>query len=468
MSDYNINSDAKQEIPKYGTWCPVPWMSLNVRNTGDVRVCCNTNVSLNQGLIERTNGSNYNLGVDGIHDFRNAPLMKEIRRDMLSGKWNPSCIRCKRETESGMVARLDWERDIWKHHITEEHAATLTAEDGTIDVTESPLRYMDLRFGNLCNLKCRMCGPTDSNQWYDDQVQLWGDTYSDGGYKVKLISNDKNQYMPETNIYSWYNNSKFWEGMEAEINNIERLYIVGGEPLMINQHYEFLQQCIDRGRANNIVVEYNTNITNIPQRAWEIWKKFKRIQIGFSVDGVGTINDYIRYPSKWSYIEKNIQKLDNAEGNFKIWWAATIQVYNLLHLPELMLWRIGQDFKNINNIDHDRPIMTMHPLHNPQFLNVKIFPAKSKQVIMSQFENCKLTSRDQIWSHTWLTDDKKLIYYTKFCEYLDHYIKFMMSDDYSGQLDKFWHYTNKLDEMRGQSLRDVSPMTYDLLKINTN
>jgi sulfatase maturation enzyme AslB (radical SAM superfamily) len=90
--------------------------------------------------------------------------------------------------------------------------------------------------------------------------------------------------------------------MEQEIPTIERLYIVGGEPLLIDQHYEFLQKCIDAGRSKSIVIEYNTNITNIPERAWNIWKHFERIQIGMSVDAVGPINDYIRNPSKWHKI----------------------------------------------------------------------------------------------------------------------------------------------------------------------
>jgi len=100
-------------------WCPLPWLGLNVRNNGDVRVCCNANVSVNQGLISKPDGTYYNLGKDKIQDFRNADLMKEIRISMLDGKYHESCVRCQREAESGMESRADWEREIWNHTITE-------------------------------------------------------------------------------------------------------------------------------------------------------------------------------------------------------------------------------------------------------------------------------------------------------------------------------------------------------------
>jgi len=435
-------------------WCPLPWMGLNVRNNGDVRVCCNANVSVNQGLVSKDDGTYYNLGKDEIQDFRNADLMKEIRLAMLNGEYHESCIRCKRETESGMQARADWERDIWKDVITEESAKQLTAEDGSINTDENPIKYMDLRFGNLCNLKCRMCGPTDSNMWYEDTVKLWGPQYTDSGQKIKLVKNTKGKHEPDTDIYSWYDNKNFWNDLENEIPNIERLYIVGGEPLMIDQHYEFLQKCIDANRAGKIVIEYNTNITNIPERAWNIWKHFQRIQIGMSVDAVGSINDYIRNPSKWWKIEENMRKLDNAEGDFKIWWAATIQAYNLIHLPETMMWKIKQNFKRINKHIDYKSVISPHPLHNPKFLNIKIFPKESKEWITNYFEEWKERAQTEIDNDL----NRK-----HFCKVLDTYIKYMWAEDYSDQLEKFWYYTKTLDASRKENLKDVSPKTFELL-----
>jgi len=445
-------------------WCPLPWMSVNVRNNGDLRVCCNANVGFDQGLIKKEDGTIYNLGTDGINDFRNADLMKDIRKSMLEGKFHPSCIRCQRETDAGMESRATWERSIWKHFIDEEKAKQITADDGSIDVESNPLKYTDLRFGNLCNLKCRMCGPTDSNQWYDDQAKIWNVTsYKDAEKVIPLVKNSKGKFTADTKIYDWYNNPKFWKDLEDAIPFLERLYIVGGEPLLIDQHYEFLQKCIDAGRAKNIVVEYNSNITNIPQRAWNIWEHFKRIQIGMSVDAVGPINDYIRNPSKFWKIAENMHKLDTAPGNFKIWWAATIQAYNLYNLPEMMLWKIEQNFQRINKRIDYKPVISPHPLHNPDFLNVKIFPKESKQWIENYFQEQKIIAKEKIYKFNFLTQEDADANYKYFCKILDQYTKYMWAEDYSHRIEKFWHYTNSLDKLRNESLEDVCPTTFNLL-----
>lgn len=445
-------------------FCPLPWLSVNVRNNGDLRVCCNANVGLDQGLVKKEDGSIYNLGTDGLNDFRNGQIMKDIRKAMLKGEFHPSCIRCKREHDAEMVSRADNERTIWQNTLTEEDARKKTAEDGTINVDENPLKYTDLRFGNLCNLKCRMCGPTDSNQWYDDQAKIWNVTsYKDAEKVIPLVKNSKGKFTADTNIYDWYSNPKFWKDLEDAIPSLERLYIVGGEPLLIDQHYEFLQKCIDQGRANDIIVEYNSNITNIPQRAWNIWKHFKRIQIGMSVDAVGPINDYIRNPSKWRKIAENMHKLDQAEGEFKIWWAATIQAYNMYNLPEMMRWKIAQNFKRINKKVDWKPVISPHPLHNPDFLNVKIFPKESKQWLEQYFEEQKLEAREEIFAYDFLSKEDAKFNYKFFCKILDQYISYMNADDYSHRLEKFWHYTNSLDELRNENLKDVCPTTWKLL-----
>ncbi len=448
-------------------WCPLPWLSVNVRNNGDLRVCCNANVGLDQGLVKKEDGTIYNLGTDGINDFRNGKIMKEIRTSMLKGEFHPSCIRCKREHEAGMDSRASWERSIWKKHLTEESARDITQEDGTIDTAKVPITYTDLRFGNLCNLKCRMCGPTDSNQWYDDQAKVWNVTsYKDAEKVIPLVKNSKGKFTADTNIYDWYNNPRFWKDLEDAIPTLERLYIVGGEPLMIDQHYEFLRKCINADRAKNIVVEYNSNITNIPQRAWDIWKNFRRIQVGMSVDAVGPINDYIRHPSKWWKISENMHKLDKAEGEYKIWWAATIQAYNMYNLPTMMRWKIAQNFNRVNKKVDWKPVISPHPLHNPDFLNVKIFPADSKKWIANYFEEQKVEAKEEIFAYDFLNEEEKKTNYKYFCKILDQYVKYMNADDYSHRLEKFWHYTNSLDKLRKESLKDVCPITFDLLKGN--
>lgn len=426
-------------------FCPLPWIHQAIRNNGDIRVCCQANQGADRGLARKSDGSIYNAEFDDLGDARNAQKMKDIRLCILNNSWHPDCIRCKKEEKSGVRSRSSYESELWSHYFTIEDARRETKKDGSIDIKKVPAIYYDIRFGNFCNLKCRSCGPTDSSAWYEDQVKVWGDTYDDTAGKMKILYVD-GKYKLENDIYNWYNSKLFWDQLIKEIPNIQHVYMVGGEPLLINQHYDFLNSCIDKGYSDRIKVEYNSNIVRIPKRSWDIWKNFKAIQIGASIDGIGKVNDYIRYPSKWKTIENNLRKLDEAEGNFNIWIATTVQCMNILHLPDIFKWKIEQNFKRINSEDWHL-IITPHPLHSPHFLNVKVLPLEAKLAIKKRFENYKFDSKYE-------DESKKL---------LDQYCDFMFQEDYSHLLPKFWEYTNKLDEIRNQKLKDYIPELYELI-----
>jgi hypothetical protein len=74
------------------TFCPMPWNSVNIRNNGDMRICCNTNsYTKNRGIIRKADGTPYNIGKDEINEARNAELLKEVRLKMLNGEWHSEC-----------------------------------------------------------------------------------------------------------------------------------------------------------------------------------------------------------------------------------------------------------------------------------------------------------------------------------------------------------------------------------------
>lgn len=451
------------------TWCPLPWANISTRNNGDLRVCCQMNVGHDMGLLRKEDGSLYNAGNSDLIESRNSNLLKEVRKDMLDGKWNPACVRCKDEEAAGIKSRLSYEKErfVWPtlgYKLTEEIARQHTQEDGTIDIDSLPVAHTDLRFGNLCNLKCRMCGPTDSHMWYDDQVAMFGPTYKESVGTVTLVQNEETgRWNPTEDIYGWHESDTFWQQMEEKLMpGLKSIYVVGGEPFMITRHWEFLEKCIERGYAKDMIVEYNSNVTNVPPRAWDIWKHFKEIQIGMSIDAIGPLNDYIRHPAKWSQIEANMRKLDVAEGNFRVWMAATIQVLNIDKLPDMMIWMIKQEWKRINTTKLV-PI-TPHPLHHPQWLNMQILPLEVKQSILETFEKKKPEIREAIFSLTTIGPEKKEKRYQACLEILTKYSKFLMQKDMSNMLPRFWENSSKLDELRDESLEQANPELYELIK----
>lgn len=446
------------------TLCPIPWMSQSLRSNGDIRVCCQAQHGPTGGVLKDKQGKSYNAKTANLKEARNSDLSKEIRRHMMEGKWHPECKRCQDETSAGMNSRITYENEIWIKYggLTWEYLLEHTDKDGTINVDEINCSFYDVRFGNLCNLKCRMCGPTDSSKWYDDQVKMWGTKYRDSHGEVELVKNNKGKYKPKTDIYNWHESDVYWEQMDNNINEIKRLYIVGGEPLLIDKHYEFLKKCVDKNVSHKITLEYNTNITSIPEKALDIWKNFKQVRIGASIDGVGSINDYMRYPSKFNKIYDNLKKLSEAEGNYRIWIACTINVFNVLHFPEFMEWIIINKLPRVNDEDR-KPIITPHPLHSPKFYNIKVLPHYAKKAVESKYEEYRIKLKELVKESNFTIERKKASI-KQIDDLLTQYINYMYADDYSDHLPSFWEATRKLDKIRGHNIEDHIPELYELLK----
>lgn len=373
-----------------------------------------------------------------MHDARNAPLIKEIRVAMLNNEQHPECKRCWQEERFKLRSRRLQTLEYYNNY---EEALRITAPDGSIP-QDHPYTDFDLRFGNLCNLKCRMCAPSDSSMWYEDHTAITGKVFDDTGFY-------------------WYKKEEVWEDLENQLPLTERFYIIGGEPTLIQKHFEFLELCVEKGYAKNIYLEYATNVTNIQQKYIDIWRNFKGVHIGCSVDGVGAVNDYTRYPSKWRAIEKNLAKLASFESNnpwplckeekiINVVLATTVNAYNIYYLDDLIKW----------NMQNHNFVISLHPLYRPYHLNAKIFPIDIKEKIAAKLRS----------SYEWIKENdvngekKYFKSATKMIRDVEGFIDYMMGEDMSSYLPEFWEETTKLDELRGESIERSLPELFDLIK----
>lgn len=442
------------------TFCPLPWNSINMRNNGDLRICCNTNsYSPQRGIMKRKDGTPYNAGKDDWNEARNADILKEVRQSMMNGEWHPECERCRQEELNGIRSRREYENDDWGKwfgDISLEKVLPHTQEDGTIDAKNLPVEFVDIRYGNFCNLKCRMCGPTDSHQWYDDFVKVTGKTeYKDTHERIKLQKNDKGRWF--TDQYDWFqNNNRYWSNFEQYAPNAKKLYIVGGEPLIIDEHQESLERLVASGKAKDIQLEYNSNLTMVPDRLVYLWEQFKQIRIGVSIDGIGDVFNYQRTPAKFDSVYKHMMTLQNNDKiNLKAWFAFTVTPYNVFHMPEFMKWKLTESgLSKFNPIDGMRPIITHHMCHSPKYFNIKVLPKDLKNQVSEHF------AEYNEWIMTTDFNDKVK---NNFVKVLNGVEKFMMSEDYSEEwLDHFVDQTRKLDEVRNQNILDIVPQYKDL------
>ena len=430
------------------TFCPMPWNSVNLRNNGDMRVCCNANsYTKNKGILRKEDGTAFNIGKDDINEARNSVTLKDIRSTMLKGEWHSECERCRQEETNGIKSRREYENELWDK--VEENIKDKTSEDGTIIAEEIPIDYFDIRYGNFCNLKCRMCAPTESHTWYNDYVELYGiNKFKDTHDTIVLEKNSKGRW--STNQYDWFKNSNhYWNQFEKYTKDAKKLYIVGGEPLIIEEHLDSLERLIFSGRANEISIEYNTNLTNVPQRIIKLWEHFKQIRIGASIDGFGDVFEYQRTPANWESVYENMLKLDSHTNiNLVGWFAYTVTPFNIFHLPEFMKWKLSDSKLNrFNTTRGARKVISHHMCHAPRHYNVKCLPDELKQQIDKHFDEYKEWAKSQ-------PEDV----YKDFCKLLNGVSRFMNSESYfDPHFAEFIDITAKLDKIRNQDVRKIVP-----------
>ena len=456
------------------SWCILPWSHININGNGTYRLCCHSEASKSRGVLRDIQGKPLHIKNSDWNNVVNSDRMKRIRKNMLEGKWSEDCIRCQREHFSGMMSRNIYERS-YLAEITEPKnypsyikAKNLTRADGSITVKDFPVSFLDIRFGNLCNLRCMMCSPTDSNKWYDDYSAVWGyKHFYKSGERINLIPDSKNKLRTEKSVFNWSENKTLWAQIEKHMDQFRRIYIAGGEPLLIKSHYDFLKKCIKKGIADRLIIEYNTNITHIPEYSWDIWKQFKMIVMGISLDGYGSVNDLIRYPSKWELVKQNLLRFDGTtEGNFALHITMTVSVLNIWHLPEFIEYIMRSNYKKVGVWSHVS-LITPHPVHRPHYLNVNILEDDFKEKVRKRFEDYKEKFRNLKWEEVCGESQRYdwKIKTASACQILDNYMEYMKSTQYSKAdlirwRSNFIHFMDRLDSLRGTCWQKTLPELY--------
>lgn len=386
--------------PPSDTFCVLPWHSVATNASGTIRPCCNSKHGIN--AIKDENGKPYRFGSAKIEDYWNSEDYKKLRRALLNGEKPEVCQRCWREEENGVESL----RQAWMYRWLEEKEYTEEAE--------LEIKYADIRLGTLCNLKCRMCNPYASSMWVDE----WNDAYPD----QQIDDHQKRWILEGSGGKHLGTMDNIIHNFKQIIPNLDEIYFTGGEPtIILESQYIFLDEMIKSGRAKKIKVKYNTNLTNIPQKLLDKWAHFKLIKLNVSIDGIGDLDRYIRYPSNWDKIEENFMKVRQM-SNMANEIHCTVQMYNILRLPEFLDWAKPLNHKIYLNI-----------LNHPDHLNIRVLPPQLKKVVEKRLQPYLDIPRVQ------------------------GIIDYMNAEDWSDKQQRFVEFTNKLDETRDQNILDVNP-----------
>jgi hypothetical protein len=299
-----------------------------------------------------------------------------------------------------------------------------------------------------------MCSPHDSSGWIKEWNSIFPKIQND---KLKNTSQWENKGQNDGASYNWHkNNPKFWNDLYAQIPHMYQLYFAGGESLIIEEHYDLLEECIKRGYAKNIELRYNSNAVEWRDDLFDLWKEFKRIRFHYSIDAYGEQNDYIRYPSNWKHQEEVFWKLDNTAPQVEITTATTLMALNVGTIPEFTKWKIEQGFKKINRWPLGAGGINMHFAYWPPQLNVKVLPVDVKKTITEKYENEFYPWIDENWNKfTGVTEQgisKEIFLDNPYgIKRFKGIINFMNSEDWSQRLPETKEYINLINAQRGWS-----------------
>lgn len=409
--------------------CPALWNHIAIQQNGDYRVCCQCTYPPYGKPIKDNQAMNiqqYSIG-----EVRNSDLHKKIRQQMVNGIEPEECKLCFDQERLGLSSKRLYLKESYDLNYS-------LADDGSIDLNEHKIKSIDVRFGNLCNMKCRSCGPADSSLWYEDIGQLSNDKevdfYTTKNYKLEIKNN---VWVLNNEDFFWYEQEKFWESARSFLLSVDRIYITGGEPLINKAHWRLLDLAIELQVSKNILLEYNTNMSKLPANCFDIWKQFKRVDIGCSIDAVGDLAYYMRFPVKWDIVEKNIQLLTSSNTeNIYAKFAPTISVFNILGFLDVVELQKRYRSKVIRRISP-----SFHTLVNPEWYSVQILPLETKKDIIEKYNE---------W---YQQADWKMALKPKF----DKILEYMMQEDKSHLLPKFIEMTRSLDKLRNQNLANTLP-----------
>lgn len=458
------------------TFCILPWVHLSTRPDGSMRVCCTANASsvgsTNDkehggmvGVLKTEEGKPSNLNVSDFLTSWNSTYMKNVRRQMLNGEQPPSCLKCYKEEAAGHNSKRMWETDYWGKRVDVNQLIENTNEDGSVP---PQLAYIDLRFGTKCQLACAMCSPHDSSGWIKDWQAMFPAVQNPA---LKQTMQWTNKGSTNGSSYNWHKqNPVFWKQFYDQIPNMQQLYFAGGESLIIEEHYEILEEVIRQGHAKNLELRYNSNGVEWRDDLFDLWKQFKLVRFHYSVDSIGEMNSYIRYPSKWERTKEVFHILDKeTSNNVEVTVACAVQALNVYYLPDFLKWKLEEGFNKINMWPFGAGGINYHFVYHPPHLNVKVLPKWFKEECRRKYEEFY-----PWWTSNWEKGipswHKGKVDYATWkknsygIDRLEGMLKFMESEDWSNRLPEMKEYIETMDKVRGTDFYKTFPEMKDIFK----
>jgi MoaA/NifB/PqqE/SkfB family radical SAM enzyme len=243
-----------------------------------------------------------------------------------------------------------------------------------------PLMFLDLKLGNICNLKCRICGSWSSSQFATEELN-----------QLPRDEQKKSHAYTMLRAGAWpRDNPQFWDQIDSVVDDIRYIEFTGGEPFMIAEHFQMLQGIVDRGIAGQVEIHYNTNGTQYPEAAEHIWRHFKTVEIAFSIDDTGERFEYQRSNAVWTAVCANLDRfrdLKEIYSNIELQICTTVNVFNVRYLGDVAEW-----------LEKNRESFTFvywNMMHDAWYFSIACLPDSAKKAISEYLDSIETIYRDE-------------------------------------------------------------------------
>ena len=341
-------------LPK--TICMLPWVSIEASPMGTTRPCC-----MAHDEITDETGKKYDLKETNLEVAYHSEYMQELRRQFRAGEKPATCNRCWEEEAAG--------RDSKRIH-SQVRLKELYKEVDWANDDPDQLWFVDLKLGNICNLKCRICGSWSSSKWAEEEL----------AYMPKDFNKKEHIAYTWLKQGAWPRKTEtFWDNMKALLPNIKYFEFTGGEPWMIQEHFDLLEYAVSTGDSKHIDIHYNTNATQMPTDHFNLWKEFGRVDIAFSIDNVGDRFEYERYGAKWDLANEIIDEVTIKKAyvtNITTQLCFTINIQNVYYLDELLDWAETKHFGDIY----------FNMMHSPDHMSIQKMTPTAQELVLNKLK----------------------------------------------------------------------------------
>jgi hypothetical protein len=351
--------DVDSLIKESKNFCILPWVHFHSWPDGRVMPCCVADsnkpvskISQDQSIIQMMNSEDY----------------KKMRLAMLNDEPVEICKRCYDLEKVGVFTLRNGQNGTNAERCKE--FVKQTNPDGSID--DFHMKYMDIRFSNICNMKCRSCGPSCSSLWAQEFLETRGVEITEkhfGITKMVINSNEDQIFMSKLKPY---------------LKDVEEVYFAGGEIIITPEHYECLDYWIENKLTDKVNLTYTTNFSSLKfkdKNLIEYWKKFPKIQIWASLDSQGRAAEIIRKGTDWEKIVENIKDLKKLVPQAEFQITPTISIWNVFSYPKFYDYLIQNDLVS----KYTAPRLNL--LTSPWYANIMILPDFIRAALIEDYRN---------------------------------------------------------------------------------